>query len=414
MPNAATSTAPGTDLLKVVYPKGTQEPLYGRSKFFADAKKKTDFGGLGQQLNITIGPTGGGSATFGDALDSQEPTSEAKFLVTHKREYQLFSLEGEFIARSRGDKNAILEGLKHQVQMAMYAFTRIMSIRMYGQRGGRLGVISSTSNVATASITLASRADIIHFETAMRVQLSSDDGNGTSPAGLRAPTSLKLISKAQSTGGLTAEAAWNTIVGAAVGDSIFRRGDYTKAMTGAGGWVPSADPTPGENFFGRDRSVGDVQRQSGIRVSGQGKSKEETLNNAAAEAALAGALSKGNNLRLYTSPLDMRDLINEVGTKRVVDMQARNAPVGFRGVALDTAAGLVEAVSDPDCPQGSCWLGDPDDVVVATAGECPMVLDEDGAGKILRAAADDAYQGRLGCYGNIWFENPGHWVNITW
>lgn len=401
-------------LLKRLWGNNVAEPLYKRSKFLAAMAKDTSFGGEGRYVNVTVGPTSGGSADFATALSNQGATKEIRFFVTHRKEYQIFSIQGDLIARARGDKNAVLEAVKQQADKARYSFARAMARRAWGNGGGSLGQISSTSNVATTTITLANRADVAGFEPGMYVTTASDDGSAASPAGTRGVpgAQLQIVSINRLTGTLTANAAWNTIAGTVANDYIHRAGDYSLAMTGVRGWCPVSDPSPGENFFGVDRTLNDIQRQSGIRVAGNSGSKEETLIQAGAEAKLAGA---ENDLTCYVNPLDEAQLVKELGSKVVYKSEsALDGRIGFNAIMVHTPAGVVKVVSEVDVLQGYGWMVDPSEFTLRTAGDCPMMLNEDGVGKLMRSATDDAYQGRLGAYGNIFGENPGHVVTITW
>lgn len=401
---AQANTSNQVALLKRLYPQGVAKPLYDRCKFLADIKKDTNFGGEGSYVNITISGTAGGSADFASAISNMDATLEKRWFVTHKKEYQLFSIQGDVIARSRGDKNAIMQVLTRQIDGARYAFARAMAARAYGGSGGRIGVISSGSTVASATITLATPSNVVSFEPNAWVMAASDDGTGTSPSGNRTgKVQLSAVNRSSGStnfGNLTtAGGNWSTqILALATGDSLFRDGDYGNAMTGAQGWAPVADPTASESFFGMDRTVGDITRQSGVRYNGNGGSKEETLIAAAAAGQMAGG---GEDRRLYVNPLDFVGLIQEVGTKRMIQGTAMNANVGFKGVEIDTPAGTWTAISEVDVPKGYAWAVNPEDITLATAGDCPMFLNEDGVGNILRAANDDAYQGRLGAYGNF-------------
>lgn len=400
-------------LMKRLYGNKIAEPLYQRSKFLASIVKDTNFGGEGRYVNVKIGPTAGGSADFATALANKDATTQKRFFVTHKKEYQVFSVQGDLIARTKGDKNAILEAVKGEVDSARYAFARSMAARAWGNAGGALGVISSGSTVSSTTITLATRADIVHFEPGYRITSASDDGSAASPAGARTGQQT-VASVNRQAGTVTGSVAWNAaITGVATADSLHRAGDYSVAMTGMRGWVPVSDPSGGESFFGVDRTLGDIQRLSGVRVSGSGASKEETLINAGAEGQLAGI--SGETILCYANPLDMADLVKELGSKRVYgQVGTREAGIGFKAIMLDSPLGEVAVTSEPDVPKGYAWLLNPNEFTLRTAGDCPMMLNEDGVGKLLRSATDDAYEGRLGAYGNIFGENPGHVVAIAW
>lgn len=413
---ASATTTTQLPLLKRLWGNNVAEPLYKRSKFFAMAKKDTNFGGEGRYVVVTIAPTSGGSANFGDALNNQGATQEKRFFVQHRKEYQVFSIQGDLIARSRGDKNAVLNALEQQADKARYAFGRSMAQRAWGNGGGSLGRLDSTTTLTGTTLRLRTRSDFARVEPGMYLTFASDDGSSSTPAGTRdSSKQLQIILVARKAASgyaeLTMSANLNTVAGITVNDYFHRGGDYALAMTGLPGWGPTAAPTGGESFMGLDRTVGDVERLSGTRVTGGGKPKEETIIDAAAEGHLVGI---DGELVLWTHPLDFRDVVKEMGSKRFIDVKTDMASIGFRALEADGATGPIKIISEPDCPQGYFWLEDMAQIYFRSAGECPMLLNEDGAGKLLRASNDDAYQGRLGCYGNWFHENPGGQVIGSW
>ena len=405
---SAANVTQSSPLLKRLYPEGTAFPAFKKSKFLAKAKTDTKFGGLGKQVNVTIAPTTGGSASFAEALASQAGTTERNFFLVHRKEYQVGSIQGDLIQRSMGDKNVIVEAIKHQLDKARYAFSRSLARRAWGNGGGSLGQINSATT--TDTVTLQNRADIVGFFAGMQVQTASDDGSAVSPAGLNdSGRKLTLTSVNKSTGTLTANANWNTIVGTVTAHYIFRAGDYSVAMSGVRGWLPITAPTTGDSFMSLDRfASGDIDALSGTRVTSAGN-KEDTLINATAEAALRG-FDVGE---CWVNPLDMKDLLKEVGTKRIIEGKTNVPGISFRGVEIDTANGVIVVISEADVPQGYFWMFTTNDVwTLRTAGECPMFLNKlgTGPGMLLVAADDDAYQFRLGAYGNFENSNPGEGI----
>lgn len=410
---SSASTINLAPLLKIIYPNGIAFAAYKRSRFLAMVQKDTKFGGDSRYVVLDEAGVNGGSSDFATALANVGNATPVRFQVHHKKEYQIVQLQGDLIARSMGNTNAIMSALKHQFDKADYNFGRALGARVWGGAGGRLGVISGATTSAT--ITLATAADASRFEVGMWCQFSVDDGTPASPAGLRgsgAQLQITAITRTTSTGTatLTFSAAVNTVTGTVSGDSIFRSGDYANTMTGVAGWVPVSNPTGGESFHGVDRSLGDMQRRSGIRVSGGGASKEETLITASARAFDQASECD----TVFLNPLDQGELIKEVGSKRVIDVNTDTPGIGFRALEVDGAGGVLKCVAEVDVPRGYAWMVKMDDWALRTAGECPRFLDEDGVGKLLRVANDDAYQARMGAYGNLFCENPGGQVAITW
>ena len=409
---AAANDVSQSPLLKRLYPEGVAFPAYKRSKFLAKMKKDTKFGGLGRQVNVTISPTSGGSASFSEALANQGATTEKNFFLVHRKEYQIGSIQNDLIQRSMGDKNAIVEAIKHQLDKARYAFSRSLSRKAWGHGGGALGKISAitTTTIANDTITLTKRADIVGFFPGMYNQVASDDGSAVSPAGTRdSGRKVKVLAVQKDAGKVQYTEAVTAIVGTIVNDFVFRAGDYSVAWSGAQGWNPITAPAAGDSFMSLDRfAAGDINALSGYRVTSAGN-KEDTLINATAEAALAGFEVS----ECWVNPLDMRDLIKEVGTKRVIEGKTNVPGISFKGVELDTANGTITVISEGDVPQGNFWMYNTGEVwIQRSAGDVPMFLNKvgTGPGMLLVAADDDAHQFRLGAYGNFENSNPGECI----
>jgi len=409
MPSANTTNQ--LPLLKRLWGTKVAEPLYKASRFASMINSDTNFGSEGRYVNVTVGPTAGGSANFADALAAQDATKEIRFFVTHRKEYQVFSLQGDLIARSRGNANAMVEAVRQQADKARYAFARALARKLWGNGGGALGQLATTTVLTTNQLVLRSRTDIVGFEVGMQLEFALDDGSPASPAGrLGAPDRLTVTAINRDTGTLTVSALLNTVTGITTNAYVFRRGDYAQAMTGMRGWNPVLAPTAGDSFFGLDRSTTDVTRVSGVRVNGGGKPKEETLIDGTAEAQINGITIN----QCFVNPLDYRDLVKELGSKREIQVTAKQAGVGFTALEVYGATGTIQIVSEVDVPRGAGWGVDTDQITLRTAGDCPMMLNEDGVGKLLRAYDDDAYQGRIGAYGNLFQDNPGNAVIFSW
>jgi hypothetical protein len=386
-----------------MYPKGVADSIYKKSIFLSDCKKDTEFGGEGAYVNITTSGTGGGSADFATALANQNPSTQKRFFVTHKTEYQVASVTGRAIATSLNDKMAILRVLKVEMDKANYKFGQALSARAHGNGGGSLGQISAASNVATATITLATITDINRFEIGDWIQTSTDNGTGTAPAGVASGANgnqAQILSLNRQTGTITLSANWNTY-GAAASNYIFRAGDYSVAMTGLGGWNPITAPTAGDSFFGMDRSVGDLTRQAGDRYTANaGGSYEDTVLNACTQVSILGSQLP----RTYVHSIDFTNLVKEVGSKRVYEAKSRQGQIGFKGVTVTTGMGDTEVVSDIFAPRGYGRSVDPDDITLATAGECPNPLNWGGAQSTQVLQNADAVQFRIGAYGEFKYE----------
>lgn len=410
MPGSANDTSI-LPFLKRQYPKGLAFTGYKKSKMLALLKKDTSFGGEGKHYTVSIGPTNGNAANYQRAYQNQGPSNAQRFFLQHRTEYGLARIKHSALAKTMGDKNAIKSILTEEFDKAGYAFGRTMAGTVYGNGGGSRGLIATTTTIGSAVIDLTRRADIAKFEVGDWIELATDDGSGVSPSGLLVgQLQVLAISLGNTTtpARITLSAAINTIAGAATGNFIFRSGDYGQKMTGLAGWNPLTAPSGADSFFSVNRSAHEF-RLSGFRHTGNGGSKEATLLDCAAGAAAHGCEAS----HCGVNPLDYNGLIKEVGSDRVVDVETKIPGIGFKAIRLETAMGSVDFVSEVDVPQGEFFFADPSHVELATAGDCPRLLDFDGQGKLVRVQGEDASQFDIGAYGNIGCDDPSQLAHGT-
>lgn len=406
---ASANTTSKLSLLKRLWGSKVAEPMYKKCKALNMARKDTKFGGEGRYVIVAITAAASGGANFQDALATQDPSREIRFFVTHKKEYVVWSLQRDVIKRSMGDNNAVMEVLKRELKKARDKFDIRMAKRIYGSHGGSVARFSTYSGQTG---TLSNRSDIAAFEKYNQFGFASDDGSAAVPAGLRNNASVPVYRTVSSVdralGTVTFSETLATVPSITTTDYVFWRGDYANVMTGFRGWNPTSAPSGGESFFGYDRTTDDMVRVSGIRVAA-GSTFLETLTDAAAEAAINGV--SGENLACLMNPLDYAKFEKEIGSNaKEYDV---SATVGFKAIKIASQIGEISIIAETWVPQGTGWLADFGEIYIRTAGELPDDL-TDTSGGLLVDHSDDAKQGRIGGYGNIFFENPGENVIITW
>lgn len=412
MPSSATDTSI-IPLLKRIFPKGIAWSGYEKSKLLGMMSKDTNHGGEGKYLVVSISPTEGGSSNYQTAYANQGPTQEKRFFVGHRTEYQLARIKNLAIAKTMGDRGAIKKIVEHTFTRAGYAFGRAMAARVWAGAGGML-FRCANSSTNTVTVTLANVTDMAKVEVGQWYQFATDDGTAASPAGvLDNGKQLQVVSKNPAAKTFDLSAKLNTVAGATTTMYVFRSGDYANCMTGMQGWAPIADPTPGESFKGLDRTVGDIQKLSGYRVTITGESKWSGISRAISEGQ---AVSQGDYKHAFWNPIDLNKFAQEIEAKTQVDVSTKHPGVGYQGIKTDTTAGPVVHFAEVDVPKGYVWIGNAEDMELCTAGECPRVLDFDGHGKLMRVAGEDAVQYDLGAYGDFCpkeTSGPGNWLVVT-
>jgi hypothetical protein len=405
MAASATTTNQSNILFRM---NGTKlaEPLLKASRLVNRMKKSTDFGGEDKTIHVKVAATGGGGGSFEEALAAQKASQHVRFVVTHRPEYQLFTIQGQAVARSKGKKAALLEIVNNESKSARYAYARSVAHKAWGTGGGARGRIANT--VFTGAVaTLVSSADHVFFEVGMKVGFSVDNGAVASPAGLRgAPTYLTVTSVDRGAGTVTFDAVLSTVAAIATNDYMFRVGDYGNAMTGIDGWCPRTAPSASESFFGVDRTQYDPQRVSGFRYTANaGGQMEESLIAAAAEADMCGIAVKG----FYVSSRQYAKLLIEMGSSRQRTNKGDGA-ISYNSLVLvaPNGDGEWDIMGDKDVPDGFGWGLDESEISLETAGSAPDLLNHDGGGPLRQLEGSDAVQGRIGSYGNFFHENPGN------
>ena len=411
MPGSATDTSI-IPLLKRRFPNGLAWNGYKKSKLLGMMGKDTKHTGEGKYITVSLSPTEGGSSDYQTAYANQGPTQEARFFVGHRTEYQLARIKNIAIAKTGGDRGAIVKIVDHTFSRAGYAFGRAMAARCWAGAGGNLfRLANSSTNTTTA--TLANATDMAKVQVGQWHQFASDNGTAASPAGLYATTQLQVVSVNREAKTYEYSAKLNTVAGNSTTAFVFRAGDYANTMTGMQGWVPTTAPTTGDSFKGVDRSGVDVQKMSGYRSVQTGKSKWAALLSAIAEGA---AVAGGDYRHAFWNPIDFDKLLQEVGAKTMVDVQTKHPNIGYRGLTTETPDGEVTNLSEVDVPLGYVYVGNAEDMELCTAGEAPRVLDFDGLGKLVRVQGEDAVQFDLGAYGDFCpkeTSGPGNWLLIT-
>lgn len=403
MPAGALDISALTAVLKVQYTQKKVNTLsYTNNPFWAMVKKRTDFLGVNKVVAIRNGNPQGRGFDFATGLANISSSTYNKFTVTRSKDYAFGQVYGEAIEASAKDAGSLLQGLKSEIDGAMYTATRSLAAGLFGNGGGARGQIASGQ--ATPTITLVDPSQAVNFEVGMVLNTSTTDGtSGAKKAGTVTLTGVDRVA-----GTLTASGNWTAgIATVAANDYIFQNGDFEavrQGVVGLAGWVPATAPTGGDSFFSLDRSS-DPVRLGGVRyTAGSGGPIEEILIDAAALLVREG--SKPDVA--FMNPLDYANLVKALGSKVIYDRSKSfdDPDIGFDSVKLMGPAGPIKVVADLNCPRGKGWMLQLDTWAFESLGGAPRILNLDGS-DMLRSASTDSYVFRIGYYGNLTCEAPG-------
>jgi len=386
--------------------------VYKNNPFYALIPKYEKFGGLNMPIPLLYGNPQNVSATFATAQGETSTSSLGQFLLTRVKNYSVATIDAEAIKATEGKADAFIRFLTMEIDGAIHSLTRDLSVQLFRDGGGYMGQVETTNGTTTAKLTNAE--DIANFEVGMSLVFSSKK-NGRKHASTGGGV-VATINRS------TGEFTFSATDSLSVSDYIFRSGTQSsqivdadedlqtgnaKAIMGLDGWIPSDDPTATE-FFGQVRTK-DNERLGGIRFDGSAMPIEEALVSGAGKAARAGA-------RPDTCILSYDSYINlekSLGSRvRYDELKPKDVEVGFRSLAVQGPNGVINVVPDLNCQPDVAWMLQMNTWSLNSLGGAPHILDLDG-NRMLRKSSADAYEVRIGFYGNVACNAPGFNVRIA-
>lgn len=400
-------TAAANYLKNRFHPKRIEQLSYAGAPLFAQMPKKTDFGSNNLKVPVGYADIKGRSAKFSVAQANKQGDDTAAFTITTIKDYALFSVDGQTVKQSRGDINAWMPALEKNAESASRALARSTSWAVYRDK---VGVIGTQGSNSTTNITLSSRADISNFEVGMTLE-----GVNATNTDLKYSGKVKITAVYRDNGVITTNTAIATAISSmADNDHLVPEGDHNLRATGLAGWIADIASNTGTNVFGVNAQVDDV-RLGGVKFNASGMNILEAIVDAAARTGECG----GTPDRLFLNFDKWRELVNYLGSTvnrahgtAWAPAGQPKADIGFEGIKLHGPNSVIEVYADRHCQPSTGWLLQMNTWCLHSTGGVPMLLEEDGQ-SILREATDDAYEGRWGCYYQIYTDAPGYNCRIT-
>jgi hypothetical protein len=376
--------------------------------------RKVAWSGSNPVWSNRVGNSPARSATYSVAAAKSEDTTYGftrvkQWTGTWMRDYGRATIDGLLLATAGDKLGSFYDKFVAQLDGALDATMHSFSTKIYRGGFGGIGQISAGTNLAGNVITLAVPEDVVFYEIGQDLQFAQFENSGA----LRNAGAVLTVTNVNFTstngvlvGTVTVNANLNTVTGLLAGDWIFSSGDRQNnaspaptAIQGLAAWGNILNnaftaPTPGENFFGNDRSTD--SRLSFVYFDARGMSEEEALIKSTVESIRFG----GRPGVHFLNPTRYGNLLVQGQSKlRPVSVEGPFG-LGFEGVALRTPKGEVECYPDPYCQSQFGWTLQMDTLRVYAAGttKVPDFITADG-NKILRQSADDGIECRVGYYG---------------
>ena len=399
-----------TEALKEHYkPLRVQNMVYKDNPLLAMMPKYTKFGGENMPIPLLYANPQRRSATFATGKANESNSALRQFVLTRVKDYSFASITGESIKATERDSDAFLRYATMEIDGALHSLTRSLAISMYRDGSGSIGALSVDPGTGAALLTLSNGEDITNFEVGMELNVAAT-ATGAIRANFTTAGNTGVISAIDRDAG-TITLTVNTHGDVAINDFLFQAGDAQGGgatalkVSGLEAWVPTqATVTAGiPNLFGAIRTT-DVTRLGGNRFDGSALPIEEALIGGAARVAREGGSPDVCMVDFAT----FSNLEKALGSKVVYDeAKARDVDIGFAAISLRGPRGTIKIVPDQNCQPNVAWMLQMDTWSLNTLGEAPMFLDLDN-NRMLRESAADAYEVRLGYYGNVACNAPGY------
>lgn len=406
-------------ILKELYDEQKVQWLtYKDNPLLAMIKKEEKFPGKYYPVPVVYGLSQGSSATFASAYNNQSSPLVAEFLVTRVADFSLATIDGQLLAAAQTDPGAFIDGAELMIDAAFQNSTNRIASAMFRNGAGTIAQIASVANVSGTNylITLANPDDAVQIEVnQVLLAVQNVDGSGS------APTDVATVSAVnRSLGTMNVTSATNIASDWPANYFLAVQGDLPSAsnnnfqpagstttnsllkIAGLAAWLPLAGPGVSDTFFGVNRNL-DTQRLAGVTFNGSALSLEEALLQGTGRIALnGGRVDTGVcSYATYTA------LIVSLGSK-VQYIDQKIGEIGFRGVQVNGANTVMSIFPDRSCPDGVIYALEMDSWCLRSQNPAPHILKYMDEIEILRVPGLDAAELRVGMYGNMYTNKPGH------
>lgn len=369
----------------------------------ANMPKKEDFIGDDYSIPIQTENPQGVGPTISTAQTAAAQSNYVRFLLTRIEYFGVARIKGQALrtATLKGD-GAVVDLWKNETDGITQTFLKCLEIAGFGTGNGVIGTVASGQGTPTITLTVVE--DVANFDLGMKVAGVTDTTlSPTVRAGTATVTAID-----RSAGTVTVSGNWTaSITALGAGDSLVRSGDQAIAGVAA---VPAGlrqwhigGAAPGTHK-GLSRNS-DPVRLAAQALDMTGLPMADAVIDLESLISTQGQLSKKV---LWAHPRDFRQVKKALGGKVTYPrekMASTVAGVSFSAIQWEGDSGTIPLMLSPFCPRGNVFLVDMSTMALYSAGPAPQPLDYDKS-DFLRLAADDAYEVRIGMYGDYGCDSP--------
>ena len=399
----------GDDYMKdLVYKKNPLMALVPKDE------SPSGFAGKYIPVPLQYGHPQGRSASFSTAQTNQTAPLLASFFVYRVSNYQLVTITNELLEATKDNAAAFVNEAKLNMDTGIRNISNDIALDLYSSGDGIRGTISA---ISSGVITLSDVQSVVNFEVGMALVAGSISGTTyTQSTGaavgyvVAVNRSLGTVTVSATAGGAAGTPTnWSTsfpaigVSGDVAFGALTTRTQFNK-ISGLQAWLPSAAPSPGESFWGVDRSSD--SRMYGVIPQ---NTSTETIEEALIDAASAVAREGGMPDMCFMNFTSYAALEKSLGSKvQYVSVKHDNADVAFAGITINAPYGPITVVPDRNCPGRTAFLLQMDTWKLRSLGKAPHILTYGLEGlEGLRVGNADALEIRIGMYGNLICNAPG-------
>lgn len=355
--------------------------------------KIADFGG--DQINYSVKINNAQNITSGALSVAQAVGSASKgvqFQMLRKIKRGTISLDVEALEAAKiGPEGAFATLITNEVDGFVDEFMDRLGFDIFRDSTGNRGQVSS---IAGNTITFVVPDDARNFKVGMQLG-ATQNANGTSPR-----TGNTTITGVDWDAGTITGLSLASILSLSNNDFLFANPEIAGNIEGMEMCTPLTAPLPGDSFRTVDRSQ-NTSLLAGSRINDTGTMIEENAGKVAVKIRQAG----GRSDRLALNPQRYWEMIRRLGAKIMYSGGGGDADYGFEVARINSPAGVLEVISDPDCPvsRGRVFLNGAHRI--RSLKDFVHIANEDGMYN-LRLATDDAIETRVRSMSNYQQTEP--------
>ena len=304
-------------------------------------------GGLAKSNPYVVAYGDGQGAAAGSNFSTAQANVSAvkgvQFDMLPKTRYRVAQVDGVSLQLSMGTPNAFEDLIVTELRGTLNGMNNDLGFDLFGDGTGARGTIAA-GGVSGNICTLADPKTARNFFEGMTVKA------GTSTTSLNAgTTTVAAVDYDAGTVTLTSAAAITAIAG----NLLFREGETGNIlMEGFAAIIPLTAPVYlSDSFRGKDRGKNPALL-AGSRLAADGSTPEELALRLAASIFDAG----GSADTWVLSPANAQAVCNRGSAKITYPEGGGTMTFGFTGAKLQSPAGTLNLISDPDCPSNRGYV----------------------------------------------------------